>query len=196
MQTDGRQEPDVAQQCVRQHANPHLWLSRAESGEAIRISPATIFEVAALHTLGRVRLARPIEEWIRESLQAGGIRIAELSPAIALDAGAIPRDALPDPLDRLLVATARRLQAMIHNVSHILGIELLAAAQGIEFLRPLRSSPALEAVHALLRKNSPAMASDRYLAPDIERATTLVTDGSLARVLRTLPALPALWIPG
>ena len=78
-------------------------LSRAEAGEAIRISPATIFEVAALHTMGRVRLARP--------LQAGGIRIAELSPAIALDAGAIPRDALADPLDRLLVATARRLQA-------------------------------------------------------------------------------------
>lgn len=86
-------------------------LSRAEAGEAIRISPATIFEVAALHTMGRVRLARPLEEWIRESLQAGGIRIAELSPAIALDAGAIPRDALADPLDRLLVATARRLQA-------------------------------------------------------------------------------------
>jgi histidine ammonia-lyase len=99
--------------------------------------------------------------------------------------------------DHVSMATfaARRLQAMIHNVSHILGIELLAAAQGIEFLRPLRSSPALEAVHALLRKNCPAMASDRYLAPDIERATALVTDGSLARVLRTLPALPVLWTP-
>ena len=39
------------------------------------------------------------------------------------------------------------------------------------------------------------MTQDRYLAPDIERATALVTDGSLARLLRTLPALPALWIP-
>jgi histidine ammonia-lyase len=39
------------------------------------------------------------------------------------------------------------------------------------------------------------MAQDRYIAPDIERATTLVTDGSLARILRTLPALPALWTP-
>jgi histidine ammonia-lyase len=99
--------------------------------------------------------------------------------------------------DHVSMATfaARRLQVMIHNVSHILGIELLAAAQGIEFLRPLRSSPALEAVHALLRKDCPAMASDRYLAPDIERATALVTDGSLARVLRTLPALPVLWTP-
>jgi histidine ammonia-lyase len=99
--------------------------------------------------------------------------------------------------DHVSMATfaARRLQAMIHNVSHILGIELLAAAQGIEFLRPLRSSGALEAVHALLRTHCPAMAQDRYLAPDIERATALVVDGSLARILRALPALPVLWIP-
>jgi histidine ammonia-lyase len=39
------------------------------------------------------------------------------------------------------------------------------------------------------------MPADRYLAPDIERAAILVTDGALARVLRTLSALPALWIP-
>ena len=36
---------------------------------------------------------------------------------------------------------------------------------------------------------------DRYLAPDIERATALVTNGSLSRVFRTLPGLPALWTP-
>jgi PIN domain nuclease of toxin-antitoxin system len=86
-------------------------LSQAESREALRISPATIFEVAALHTLGRLRLVRPLERWIRESLDTAGMRIAELSPEIALDAGAIPRAALADPLDRLLVATARALQA-------------------------------------------------------------------------------------
>jgi len=99
--------------------------------------------------------------------------------------------------DHVSMATfaARRLQAMIHNTAHILGIELLAAAQGIEFLRPLTSSAALEEVHALLRRHSAAMMSDRYLAPEIERATALVTDGSLARILRTLPALPKLWIP-
>jgi histidine ammonia-lyase len=99
--------------------------------------------------------------------------------------------------DHVSMATfaARRLQAMIHNTAHILGIELLAAAQGIEFLRPLTSSKALEEVHALLRRHSAAMMSDRYLAPEIERATALVTDGSLARILRTLPELPKLWIP-
>ena len=99
--------------------------------------------------------------------------------------------------DHVSMATfaARRLQPMIANTAHILGIELLAAAQGIEFLRPLASSPPLEAVHALLRESCPSMARDRYLAPDIEHATALVTDGSLSRVLQTLPGLPTLWIP-
>jgi histidine ammonia-lyase len=99
--------------------------------------------------------------------------------------------------DHVSMATfaARRLQPMIANTAHILGIELLAAAQGIEFLRPLRSSPALEAVHALVREHCPSIAVDRYLAPDIERATALVSGGALARILRELPALPALWIP-
>ena len=98
--------------------------------------------------------------------------------------------------DHVSMATfgARRLQPMIANVAHILGIELLAAAQGIEFLRPLRSSPAIEAAHALLRSHCAAMPEDRYLAPDIEAASTLVRSGELARILRTLPPLPALWI--
>ncbi len=100
--------------------------------------------------------------------------------------------------DHVSMATfaARRLQTMIDNTAHILGIELLAAAQGIEFLRPLGSSAALEQVHTLLRQTVPAMSHDRYLAPDIAHASQLVRDGSLARILRTLPELPALWIPG
>jgi len=99
--------------------------------------------------------------------------------------------------DHVSMATfaARRLQPMIANVARILGIEWLAAAQGVEFLRPMKSSQVLESVHALLRERCPAMHHDRLVAPDIEHASALVADGSLARILRTLPALPALWIP-
>ena len=98
--------------------------------------------------------------------------------------------------DHVSMATfaARRLQAMISNTANILGIELLAAAQGIEFLRPLQSSQALEAVHALLRTNIPAHNSDRYLAPDMEHATQLVRNGAVAQVLRGLAGLPPLWL--
>ncbi|HTP40365.1 MAG TPA: aromatic amino acid lyase, partial [Steroidobacteraceae bacterium] len=99
--------------------------------------------------------------------------------------------------DHVSMATfaARRLQPMIANTAHILGIELLAAAQGIDFLRPLRSSAALEAAHALVREHSPRLAGDRSLAPDIEAATALVSGAALSRLLHSLPALPALWLP-
>jgi histidine ammonia-lyase len=84
---------------------------------------------------------------------------------------------------------------MIANTAHILGIELLAAAQGIDFLRPLATSEPLARVHDTLRERCLSVDRDRSLAPDIEHATALITDGSLARILRNLPDLPALWIP-
>lgn len=96
--------------------------------------------------------------------------------------------------DHVSMATfgARRLGAMLDNTAHIIGIELLAAGQGIEFLRPLTSSAPLEQVHALLRQHCPAMPSDRYLAPDIERATALVQGGALATQLRQVVGLRVL----
>ena len=99
--------------------------------------------------------------------------------------------------DHVSMATfaARRLQPMISNVAHILAIEFLAAAEGIEFLRPLRSSAPLESAHALLRERVSRFERDRYFAPEIERAAALLGSGSLAKALRALPDLPALWTP-
>ncbi len=84
--------------------------------------------------------------------------------------------------DHVSMATfgARRLGQMLDNTAHIIGIELLAAAQGIEFLRPLKSSDALEKAHALIRRDCRAMPTDHYLAPDIERAFALVEGGELS----------------
>jgi histidine ammonia-lyase len=83
--------------------------------------------------------------------------------------------------DHVSMATfaARRLQPMLANTARIVAIELLAAAQGIEFLRPLASAPALEAVLRLLRSVSPAMMADRSLARDIEAVHHLVTAGDI-----------------
>ncbi|MCC5978026.1 MAG: histidine ammonia-lyase [Salinarimonas sp.] len=76
---------------------------------------------------------------------------------------------------------ARRLGRMVDNLAVILGIEALCAAQGVGFRAPLETSPRLQAVLADLREVSPALAGDRYLAPDIEAATRRVRDGALAR---------------
>jgi PIN domain nuclease of toxin-antitoxin system len=88
-------------------------IAQAARREAVRISPATLFEIVALHTAGRLRLTQPPEQWIESSLDQPGIRLAELTRKVAVDAGFIPRTALADPLDRLLVATARQLDATL-----------------------------------------------------------------------------------
>jgi PIN domain nuclease of toxin-antitoxin system len=84
---------------------------RAERQDDVRVSVVSIFEVSALHALGRLRLARSAEQWIRDAIERPGVRLAEVTPAIAIDAGSIPRTSLADPMDRLLVATARQLGA-------------------------------------------------------------------------------------
>lgn len=81
--------------------------------------------------------------------------------------------------DHVSMAThgARRLLEMAENTATVVGIELLAAAQGIEFHRPLHSSPALEQVWAIVREAVAAYDSDHYFAPDIARATDGVRAG-------------------
>ncbi|MGI4717816.1 MAG: histidine ammonia-lyase [Janthinobacterium lividum] len=90
--------------------------------------------------------------------------------------------------DHVSMATfaARRLAQMAHNTSVIVGIELLAAAQGIEFHRPLRSSDHLEHVHAQLRAQVAPYDADRFFAPDIEAARRMVVDGELSASIKEL----------
>lgn len=101
--------------------------------------------------------------------------------------------------DHVSMATfaARRLQPMLKNTAHIVAIELLAAAQGIEFLRPLKSAPALENVMRLVRSVSPAMMSDRSLARDIEAVHHLVACGDVGHAIEAqIPELHKLRLGG
>jgi histidine ammonia-lyase len=81
--------------------------------------------------------------------------------------------------DHVSMATfaARRLHTMIDNVANIIAIELLAAAQGIEFHRPKTSSSIIEEVIAKLRTISPAYETDRSLSSDIQRVASVVDKG-------------------
>jgi histidine ammonia-lyase len=62
---------------------------------------------------------------------------------------------------------ARKAGKVVVNVRRILAMELLAAAQGIDLLRPLKTSPALEKLHAAIRAKAPFMREDRFLHPDM-----------------------------
>jgi histidine ammonia-lyase len=74
---------------------------------------------------------------------------------------------------------ARRLSDMTDNLATILGIELLAAAQGITLRLPHSTSAPLAAVIAALREQVPQLGADRYMADDITKATALVESGAL-----------------
>ena len=69
---------------------------------------------------------------------------------------------------------------MTENLSMILGIEAICAAQGIDQRAPLATSATLQAVMACLRAQVPALTQDRYLAPDLRAAAACVRDDSLA----------------
>ncbi|HEY1880787.1 MAG TPA: aromatic amino acid lyase, partial [Caulobacteraceae bacterium] len=82
---------------------------------------------------------------------------------------------------------ARRLLPMAQNACGIVGIELMVAAQGCDFHRPLASSKPLEAVRTRLRAVVPTLAEDRLMYPDIAAATALVTDGALIEAAAAVP---------
>ncbi|MEA3044389.1 MAG: histidine ammonia-lyase [Sphingomonadales bacterium] len=72
---------------------------------------------------------------------------------------------------------ARRIAA---NAAGVIGVELLAAAQGIDFHAPLATSAPLAAAHKAIRAAVPHHDKDRYLAPDLAWAQAAVLDGALA----------------
>ncbi|MBR7782866.1 histidine ammonia-lyase [Undibacterium luofuense] len=90
--------------------------------------------------------------------------------------------------DHVSMATygARRLHEMAHNTATIVGIELLAAAQGVDFHAPLQTSGLLQPVVQRLRQDVSFYDKDRLFAPDIEAAKQLVIDGALSAHCQSL----------
>ena len=116
-----------------------------------------------------------------------GFMIAQVtSAALASENKSLAHPASVDSLptsanqeDHVSMATfaARRLHTMLDNTAGVVGIEWLCAAQALEFHRPLKSSDAIEALHARLRAKVARLSVDRLMAPDIEAATALVEQG-------------------
>jgi histidine ammonia-lyase len=124
---------------------------------------------------------------VRESGLNSGFMIAQVTAAALVaenrmmshpcSVDTVPTSANQE--DHVSMAThgARRLLEMAENAATVVGIELLAAAQGLEFHRPLTSSPALERAFAQVRLAAAEYGSDHFFAPDIARATDQVRAG-------------------
>lgn len=90
--------------------------------------------------------------------------------------GSIPTDGGKEDHVSMGMTGALKLRQIVDNAERIMAIELMCAAQGLEFRRPLRSSRKIEDAHAVVREIVPHLERDRVLAPDIE---------ALAAALRT-----------
>ena len=86
---------------------------------------------------------------------------------------------------------ARRLQRMVENVDRILGVELLCAAQGVEFRAPLATSAPLDSVIKRLRQDVGTLIDDRYLAPELEVAHTLIKNAEIVTAAGI--TMPEVW---
>ena len=126
---------------------------------------------------------------VAESGVNSGFMIAQVTAAaLASENKSLAHPASVDSLptsanqeDHVSMATfaARRLKDMAENTANIVAIELLAAAQGIDFRAPLRTSPILQGVLAAIRAQVPAYTTDRFFAPDIDCIRAMVLGGSL-----------------
>lgn len=90
--------------------------------------------------------------------------------------------------DHVSMAThgARRLLDMAENVAAVVAIELLAATQGLDFHRPLKTSPLLEEAAGGIRVRVRPYERDRYFAPDIASITRFVREGALRKLVGEL----------
>ncbi len=77
----------------------------------------------------------------------------------------------------------RKLLSITDNLAAILAIELLSATSALDQLRPLKSTAALEKVHAHIRARIPASSADRRLDQDIAAISQAILDGQVAALL-------------
>jgi histidine ammonia-lyase len=106
--------------------------------------------------------------------------------AVPASVDSIPTSANQEDHVSMATHAARRLGSMVNNAAAVVGIELLAGAQGIDFHRPSRSSDKLEEVHRIIRQEVPFYDVDRYFAPDIEAACSWVKSGRFTTLVKRL----------
>lgn len=90
----------------------------------------------------------------------------------------IPTDGNKEDIVPMAMGAATKLRRSVRNLRHVLAIELIAAAEGLEHRRPLRSSAAVERAHAVVREYVAKAAGDRPPSPDITRLGQAIAAGA------------------
>ena len=92
----------------------------------------------------------------------------------------IPTDGSKEDVVPMAMGAAIKLRRILHNVRHVLGVELMCGAQGIDYRRPLRAGTGVERAYAAVRARVPRLSEDRVLGPDIETLAEAVGAGAFA----------------
>ncbi|MBY0489784.1 MAG: histidine ammonia-lyase [Gemmatimonadaceae bacterium] len=90
----------------------------------------------------------------------------------------IPTDGNKEDIVPMAMGAATKLRRSVRNLRHVLAIELITAAEGLEHRRPLRSSQPVEAAHAIVRQFVAKAAGDRSPSPDITRLGLALAAGA------------------
>ena len=76
----------------------------------------------------------------------------------------------------MAMGAALKLKQVVANLERILAIEFLCAAQGIDYLRPLKAGAVVEAAYEYIRRNSAHVSVDRALSKDIEEMIRMMNE--------------------
>jgi histidine ammonia-lyase len=169
------------------------------------VAAACDFAAIALSSLVSIserrsaRLVTPEQSWLpaflvdASGLNSGFMMAQVTAAALVSECKTLAHPASVDSIptsagreDHVSMGTwaARKLAAVVDNARLVLAVELLEAAQGLEFKRPLRSSPALERAHAIVREVAPPLDGDHTLHPDIVAAARVLDRLDPAELLK------------
>lgn len=129
----------------------HVWLwleadpdrlgepARARIEQAARagklwVSVMSVWEIGMLVAKDRIRLSMPVDEWVRQASATPGMQMLGVIPEIALESTRLPDAPHGDPVDRLLMASAR-----LHNLTLVTADEKILAYAGQGHLKALKA---------------------------------------------------------
>ena len=177
-------------------------------GEPIAIAMDTLgIALAELANISERRIAKMVDPATNEGLPAflikaefGGLHSGMMIPQYAAAAlvsenkvlahpasvDSIPTSANQEDHVSMGTIAARKAFQIVKNVRSVIAIELLCAAQGYEFRRPLRLSPATQAVYSRIREDVATLSEDRALYVDIEKIAALLQDKEIVTIVSAM----------
>lgn len=121
-------DPDRLGESARSH------IEQAARSGRLWVSVMSVWEIGMLVAKDRIRLSMPVDEWVRQASITPGMQMLGVTPEIALESTRLPDTPHGDPVDRLLIASAR-----VHNLALVTADEKILAYADLGHLKVLKA---------------------------------------------------------